>query len=77
MLDFYTQKLDELFVEKSKKNPNYSLRALSRDLHIDPGDLNRIMNNKKKVTPSIAYKIGLLLKLEEKEFLNFLRPALN
>lgn len=48
MLDFYTQKLDELFAEKSKKNPNYSLRALSRDLHIDPGDLNRIMNNKKK-----------------------------
>lgn len=68
--------IKKLLEDKQAKNPKYSVRALARDIGIDSGDLVNILNNKKKVTTRIAYKIGTYLEMNEKELLEFIKPTL-
>jgi plasmid maintenance system antidote protein VapI len=77
MSEYYQQELIQLLEERVRKNSNYSLRALSRDMSVDAGDLSRIINGKKKITARIAYKIGVLLELDDKELLAFIKPVLH
>jgi plasmid maintenance system antidote protein VapI len=72
----YIEDLQAIFDERRLRNKNYSLRALARDLGVDPSDLVNILNNKKRVTPRVAYRIGLLLDLKEAQLLDYILPTL-
>lgn len=72
----YIQSLKNLLNERRNRNQKYSMRALARDIGVDPGYLVHIMNGDKKVTPKIAYKLAAILELESDEMLNFIIPAL-
>lgn len=73
---FYGKILEEILVERQKRNNNYSLRALARDLEIDPSNLSKIINGKYLVTPKFAYKLASHLKLEGEEKLKFIALSL-
>lgn len=73
----YKESLSQLLSERRKANSRYSIRALARDLQIDPSDLINILNDKKRVTPKVAYRIGLKLNLQDSSLLEFLRPTLS
>ena len=74
-IDYVTLLKDHL-ASKQEKNPLYSIRALARDINIDPSDLINILNRKKQMTTKIAYKIGIYFAYDDKELLNFIRPTL-
>lgn len=73
----YNESLSHLLNERRKINPRYSIRALARDLQIDPSDLINIKNNKKKVSAKVAYRIGVKLNLQDSSLLEYLRPTLH
>lgn len=56
----------EVFEERTKRNPRYSLRAFARDLEVSPGFLSRMLSGK-KATLSFrrAVDLGRRLKLDE------------
>lgn len=56
--------VDELH-RRQRLNPNYSMRAYSRDLGIDPGALSLILNGKRKLTASKAELIAARAKFDE------------
>ncbi len=72
----YISQLNEILLKKKTANPHYSTRALARDIEMDAGDLSNILKGKKRVTPKLAYKIGLYLGLEGASLLSFMLPAL-
>ncbi|MES2770045.1 MAG: DUF4423 domain-containing protein [Bdellovibrionota bacterium] len=55
--------LQELFLEKCRKNENYSLRAFARSLSIPPSSLSEIINEKRALTEKLKKKIGLALNM--------------
>jgi len=65
-----------LLEDKRTRNPNYSIRALARDLEIPASSLVDIINKKKTVTPQIAYKIASHMKLTNGSMLDFLLPSI-
>jgi hypothetical protein len=72
----YISELNNILIQKRAVNPKYSTRALARDIEMDAGDLSNILKGKKRVTPKLAYKIGLHLGLEGANLLSFILPAL-
>ena len=72
----YLLHLKVLLESRRQKNVNYSMRALARDLDVDNSYLVQILSGKKSMTPKIAYKIAIALKLEGEDLLNFIRPLL-
>lgn len=76
-MEIYREGINHLLNERRRINSRYSIRALARDLQVDPSDLINIINNKKKVTAKVAYRIGMKLNLEESSLLDFLRPTLS
>ena len=55
--------LQNLLEEKTKKNPQFSLRALARMVEISPAVLSRVLNGKRKLTFSLAVRIADALKM--------------
>ena len=55
--------LQNLLEEKTKRNPQFSLRSFARMVEVSPGVLSRIMNGKRKMTFSLAVRIADALKL--------------
>jgi uncharacterized protein (TIGR02147 family) len=57
------QKLKDVFVERIRKNPQYSLRAYAKHLGLSPGGLSQILSGKKKLSVEraevIAERMGL------------------
>lgn len=51
------QHLQKVFLEKTRKNPRYSLRAFAKNLNIDSSTLSALMNGKRPLTPQMAKKI--------------------
>ena len=72
----YIEDLQAIFDERRLRNNSYSLRALARDLDIDPSDLVNILKNNKRVTPRVAYRLGILLGHKEAQLLNYILPTL-
>jgi plasmid maintenance system antidote protein VapI len=72
----YIENLKKILEDKRSVNSRYSIRALARDLKIDPSDLINVMNAKKRVTARIAFKIGSKLNLEGEALLNYIKPTL-
>lgn len=72
----YLHNLKALLDGRRARNRNYSLRALARDLDVDNSYLAQILNGKKSMTPKIAYKLAIAMKLEGDDLLAFIRPSL-
>ena len=65
---------DEL-KHRQKDNPNYSLRAFSRDLKLSPGYLSDVMKNKKQISVDKAVLVSQALELSWREAQVFLQLA--
>ena len=74
--DFYVDCLKLLLENRISRNPHYSIRALARDLDIDPTYLLNILNKKRNMTPKNAYKLANHLNLQGESKLNFIEPSL-
>lgn len=55
--------LQQLLEEKSKTNPQFSLRAFAKMVEVNPGVLSRVLNGKRKLTFGLAVRIADALKL--------------
>lgn len=55
--------LQNLLEEKTKRNPQFSLRAFARLVEVSPAVLSRILNGKRKLTFALAVRIADALKL--------------
>jgi plasmid maintenance system antidote protein VapI len=66
-----------ILLDKKSKNSRYSLKALSRDLKISQPQLSKIIRGNRRLSPQLAYKIGLYLKLDKEKLLELLIPTLS
>ncbi len=77
--------LETLYVQRKRKNPRYSLRALARHLTMSPGELSEILRGLRPVTSKTALRIAkaldfsagetkFLVSLAEKERINEVSP---
>jgi uncharacterized protein (TIGR02147 family) len=64
--------LKEFFLECSRKNPQFSLRAFAKRLAISPSGLSQILANKKKLSLERAHDFAARLGLAESEIDYFL-----
>lgn len=55
--------LQNLLQEKTKRNPQFSLRAFARLVEVSPAVLSRILNGKRKMTFALAVRIADALKM--------------
>lgn len=75
--NIFLSKLAAELEQKKIINPNYSMRALSRDINITPSELSRIMAYKRNLSPQLAYKIGQYLKLPQEEMYQLVLSTLS
>jgi plasmid maintenance system antidote protein VapI len=66
----------QLYQARLERNSGYSLRAFARDLAIDSGHLCRILKDKMKPTPLIAYKLGKFMGLDSGRVLELIEGTL-
>jgi uncharacterized protein (TIGR02147 family) len=59
--------LKAVFLQKTKENPRFSLRAFAVRLGLSPGALHKILNDKKKLSVERAHDIGKRLGLKDAE----------
>jgi plasmid maintenance system antidote protein VapI len=64
--------LDSQLIKKKSINPNYSMRALARDIGICPTLLFRFTKRERKLTPLFAYKLASYFNFEKDQLLNVL-----
>lgn len=69
--NYHIHKLKEYLSVKQRKNPSYSLRALSRDLSISPSTLSQILKGKRSIPKKRLKDICNKLELSPKEFTLF------
>ena len=55
--------LENLLAEKTKKNPQFSLRAFARMVDVSPAVLSRVLSGKRKLTFNLAVRIADALVL--------------
>ncbi len=55
--------LNLTFLQRTERNPNYSLRAFGRDLEIDPSLLSRLMKGKRKFSRQMVKRISSELQV--------------
>lgn len=55
--------LSKEFEYKKTKNPNYSLRAMARDIDISPSVISEYLNGKRSISPKSRYKVIRYLNL--------------
>ncbi len=63
----YRSYLKSILIERSKSNPNYSLRAFSRDIGISAALLSQIFTGARSISNRIAYTISNKLNHSESE----------
>jgi uncharacterized protein (TIGR02147 family) len=63
----YKNYLKQLFVEKTKRNPSFSLRALAAQLGMAPSTLSEIFSDKKNLSVEKASEVAIKIGLNEKE----------
>lgn len=69
---YYQDYLKNELSERININPRYSLRSFAKSLKIDAGDLSRILNGTKVLTPELARKILGKLSLSRDETEDFM-----
>jgi len=60
--------LSQAFIEKKKKNPNYSLRALSSKLDVDQSFLSKFLTGKKQFSENSLWNLGSQLGMTPHDF---------
>lgn len=50
-------KLHEILKQRKETNPNYSLRALARDIGLSPSLVSEFLNNKRAISQGSIYKL--------------------
>lgn len=76
----YRRLLREIFENRKRNNPRYSLRAFARDLRMQPPTLSHVLNGHRRLPASRVEDIadGLGLSAEQRgEFLSSLESDLN
>ncbi len=73
---FYSKAILDLLEERKKRNSNYSMRALARDLSIDPSNLSKLIKGKTTITPQFAYKLANHIGLQGEAKLDFIVASL-
>jgi transcriptional regulator with XRE-family HTH domain len=68
--------LVNIYQAKQARNKGYSLRAFARDLTIDSAHLCRILKDKMRPTPFIAYKLGKYMNLDSSSILKLIEETL-
>ncbi len=63
----YRQFLEEELTKRIQHNPQYSLRAFSRNLKISPGELSEILRGKRQLSLKTSLKIAKALGLSPTE----------
>ncbi len=59
--------LKNIYLERKKRNPSYSLSALARDLGLSVSFLSRLVHGQRPLTPALATQLAPLLKLSKTE----------
>lgn len=72
----YLVMLKEIFSERKKKDPKYSLRKFAKQLRISPSNLSEILNGKKNLSDKMAKSIAFDLGFKGSEKDAFLTSAL-
>lgn len=72
---YYLHLLNEDYQTRNKRNSSYSIRAYAKQLDINPGVLNQILNGKRGLPFQLAKKVIEKLKLTEKQEDLFMRSA--
>jgi hypothetical protein len=62
--------------ERTKSNPQYSLRAMAKWLHVSPSELSALFTNKRNLTVKMVDHFALPLKLSEAEIRCFKQHAI-
>ncbi|MBI3017868.1 MAG: TIGR02147 family protein, partial [Deltaproteobacteria bacterium] len=60
----YRNYLKAELIKRSQSNPKYSLRAYAQQLKMSPGQLSRVLQNKKRMSHEKALEVSSLLKLK-------------
>lgn len=63
-LEQFRGALQREFIERSQKNPAYSLRAFARQLGIDQSFLSKVLKGTRQITPKLVATIGPKLGLK-------------
>lgn len=63
----YKDYLSHELERRMQQNPNYSLRAFSRDLNLSPGELSEILRGKRKLSAKAAMKVSHSLGFSDVE----------
>jgi uncharacterized protein (TIGR02147 family) len=58
--------LKDIYLERKRKNPRYSLSALARDLGLSVSFVSRLVHGQRPLTPALAAQLGPILKLSPK-----------
>lgn len=66
-MNSYQELLREQYIQKRKKNPQFSLRAFAKQLGLTPGGMSRLMNGKMELSVNRAMEISEKLGLTEEE----------
>jgi cyanate lyase/DNA-binding transcriptional regulator YhcF (GntR family) len=64
--------LSDVFLERLKKNPKYSIRAFARSIEIDQSLLSKYLNRKRNLSEQSIRKIGQKLGLDDQTVSKFL-----
>lgn len=72
----YLVMLKEIFAERKKKDPKYSLRTFAKQLHVSPSNLSEILNGKKNLSDKMAKSMAFDLGFKGREKDVFLTSAL-
>ncbi|MGZ3652376.1 MAG: TIGR02147 family protein [Bdellovibrionota bacterium] len=67
--------LTSTLLERCRQNPKYSLRALARNLDLEPSLLSKLLAGKRPVTPRMAARISDRLGLAPSEAQRYARGA--
>lgn len=63
-LEQFRGALQREFIERSQKNPAYSLRAFARQLGIDQSFLSKVLKGNRQITPKLVATVGPKLGLK-------------
>lgn len=72
---YHIAKLEAEFLQRSKKNPSYSIRSYARDLSLDSSTLGSIIKGKRKIPKKKIEFLGKKVCRDEFELKQFIKSA--
>ncbi len=63
----FREKLREVLIDKTKKNPSFSLRAFAKQLGVESSSLSQIINGKRNLTDKMCERLAPKLNISPNE----------